>query len=46
MGSGAETALETVDFLAGRGEKVGLLQVHLYRPFSVGAFPRRPAEDA
>lgn len=34
MGSGAEAARETADHLVGRGEKVGVLQVHLYRPFS------------
>ena len=34
MGSGAETAEETVDFLATQGEKVGLVKVRLYRPFS------------
>ncbi|MFL6275917.1 MAG: pyruvate:ferredoxin (flavodoxin) oxidoreductase [Blastocatellia bacterium] len=34
MGSGAETAEETVQALAERGEKVGLLKVRLYRPFS------------
>ncbi|MCB9898584.1 MAG: pyruvate:ferredoxin (flavodoxin) oxidoreductase [Planctomycetes bacterium] len=33
MGSGAETAHETVAFLAGRGEKVGVLKLRLYRPF-------------
>ena len=38
MGSGAETAHETVDYLNGRGEKVGLLKVRLYRPFSVKHF--------
>ncbi len=38
MGSGAETAEETVDYLVSRGEKVGLLKVHLYRPFSVEHF--------
>jgi pyruvate-ferredoxin/flavodoxin oxidoreductase len=38
MGSGAETAHETVDWLVGRGEKVGLLKVRLYRPFSAEAF--------
>ena len=38
MGSGAETARETVDYLAERGEKVGVVQVHLYRPFSVEHF--------
>ena len=35
MGSGAETSHETVDWLTARGEKVGLLKVRLYRPFSV-----------
>lgn len=35
MGSAAETAEETVDYLIGKGEKVGVLIVHLYRPFSV-----------
>jgi pyruvate-ferredoxin/flavodoxin oxidoreductase len=34
MGSGTETAQETVEFLIGKGEKVGVLKVHLYRPFS------------
>jgi len=34
MTSGAETAHETVEYLADKGEKVGLLKVHLYRPFS------------
>ena len=37
MGSGAETAEETVDFLVRRGESVGLLKVRLYRPFSAEA---------
>jgi pyruvate-ferredoxin/flavodoxin oxidoreductase len=35
MGSGAETAHETVEHLNRGGEKVGLLKVRLYRPFSV-----------
>ena len=35
MGSGAETTHETVEWLAARGEKVGLLKVRLYRPFSI-----------
>lgn len=35
MGSAAETAEETVDYLMQKGEKVGVLIVHLYRPFSV-----------
>ena len=34
MGSGAETARETAAALRARGEKVGVLQVRLYRPFS------------
>ncbi|HYM76389.1 MAG TPA: pyruvate:ferredoxin (flavodoxin) oxidoreductase [Candidatus Dormibacteraeota bacterium] len=38
MGSGAEVAHETVDYLNAHGEKVGLLKVRLYRPFSVKAF--------
>ncbi len=38
MGSGVETARETVDYLAGKGEKVGVLSVRLYRPFSVKDF--------
>jgi len=35
MGSGAETADETVSYLAAQGEKVGIVKVRLYRPFSV-----------
>ncbi len=38
MGSGAEAAHETVEALNARGEKVGLLKVHLYRPFSAKHF--------
>ena len=38
MGSGAEVAHETVEYLIERGEKVGLLKVRLYRPFSVEHF--------
>ena len=34
MGSVTETALEVVDQLNKNGEKVGLVKVHLYRPFS------------
>jgi pyruvate-ferredoxin/flavodoxin oxidoreductase len=34
MGSGGETVEETVTHLVGRGEKVGVLKVRLYRPFS------------
>ncbi len=38
MGSAAETVQETVNYLVGQGEKVGLLKVRLYRPFSVEHF--------
>jgi pyruvate-ferredoxin/flavodoxin oxidoreductase len=34
MGSGAETVQETVEHMTARGEKVGVLKVRLYRPFS------------
>ncbi|RMF74632.1 MAG: pyruvate:ferredoxin (flavodoxin) oxidoreductase [Acidobacteria bacterium] len=38
MGSGAEAAHETVEYLAGRGEKVGVLKVRLFRPWSAEHF--------
>jgi pyruvate-ferredoxin/flavodoxin oxidoreductase len=38
MGSGAETAQDTVEALAAQGEKIGLIKVRLYRPFARGAF--------
>jgi pyruvate-ferredoxin/flavodoxin oxidoreductase len=38
MGSGAEAAEEAVEALNARGEKVGLVKVRLYRPFSVKHF--------
>ena len=38
MGSGAETVHETVEYLTAKGEKVGVLKVRLYRPFSVKHF--------
>jgi pyruvate-ferredoxin/flavodoxin oxidoreductase len=38
MGSGAETARETAATLARAGEKVGVLQVRLFRPFSAAHF--------
>ena len=34
MGSVTETIKETIDYLATQGKKVGLITVHLYRPFS------------
>ncbi len=38
MGSGCDAAEETIDYLTARGEKVGLVKVHLYRPFSMKHF--------
>ena len=38
MGSGAEVAHETIDRLVAEGEKVGLIKVRLFRPFSVEHF--------
>ena len=38
MGSGVGAATEAVDYLTAAGEKVGLLTVHLYRPFSIDHF--------
>ncbi|MEW6741380.1 MAG: pyruvate:ferredoxin (flavodoxin) oxidoreductase [Planctomycetota bacterium] len=38
MGSGTGTVHETVDALRTRGEKVGVVKVHLFRPFSMTAF--------
>ncbi len=38
MGSGAGAAREAVDRLVTSGERVGLLQVRLFRPFSLGHF--------
>ena len=38
MGSVCDAAREVVDYLNARGEKVGLVQVHLYRPFSLKHF--------
>ncbi|MCL5006342.1 MAG: pyruvate:ferredoxin (flavodoxin) oxidoreductase [Acidobacteria bacterium] len=38
MGSGAEAAQEAVEYLAEKGEKVGLIKVRLHRPFSVEHF--------
>jgi len=38
MGSGAETASETAKHLTQQGEKVGVVNVHLYRPLSVTHF--------
>jgi len=38
MGSACEAIAETVDYLNAKGEKVALLNVHLYRPFSMKHF--------
>ena len=38
MGSVTEAIRETVDYLMAKGEKVGLIAVHLYRPFSAKHF--------
>ncbi len=38
MGSGAEVAQEAVEYMTERGEKVGIIKVRLYRPFSVEHF--------
>ncbi len=34
MGSATETIKETIDYMQSKGEKAGLISVHLYRPFS------------
>jgi pyruvate-ferredoxin/flavodoxin oxidoreductase len=46
MGSGAETARETVDWMTGNGEKVGVLIVRLYRPFDAAALLATLPESA
>ncbi len=38
MGSATETIRETIDYLTEQGKKVGLLTVHLFRPFSAKYF--------
>ena len=38
MGSGCDTIEETINYLNNKGEKLGLIKVHLYRPFSVKMF--------
>ena len=44
MGSGAETAEETVNFLNAQGEKTGLIKVRLFRPFdAAGLIKALPA---
>jgi pyruvate-ferredoxin/flavodoxin oxidoreductase len=38
MGSGCDTVHETVDYLNKKGEKTGVVKVHLFRPFDVNSF--------
>ncbi|WP_134218282.1 pyruvate:ferredoxin (flavodoxin) oxidoreductase, partial [Pelotomaculum sp. FP] len=38
MGSVCDTAEETINYLMAKGEKVGMIKVHLYRPFSAKYF--------
>ncbi|HBF35053.1 TPA: pyruvate:ferredoxin (flavodoxin) oxidoreductase, partial [Candidatus Sumerlaeota bacterium] len=38
MGSGCETAHETVDYLTKKGQKVGLLKIRLFNPFDTKSF--------
>lgn len=38
MGSACDTIEETIDYLTAKGEKVGVVKVRLYRPFSVKHF--------
>jgi pyruvate-ferredoxin/flavodoxin oxidoreductase len=38
MGSGADTVHETVEHMIAKGEKVGVVKIHLYRPFPLDAF--------
>ena len=38
MGSGCETVEETIHYLVAQGEKVGMIKVHLYRPFASDCF--------
>jgi len=44
MGSGADTVHETIEYLVSKGEKVGVVKVRLYRPFSrkhfIAALPK------
>ena len=38
MGSATQTIEETIDFLNKKGERLGMIRVHLYRPFSISDF--------
>jgi len=46
MGSGAGTVEETVRWMNAQGEKVGVLKVRLFRPFSVADFVEAIPETA
>ena len=46
MGSVTEAIRETIDYLTAKGEKVGLVAVHLYRPFSAKHFLAAVPETA
>ncbi|MGR5065156.1 pyruvate:ferredoxin (flavodoxin) oxidoreductase [Photobacterium sp. DNB22_13_2] len=41
MGSGAETARVTIDDLNAKGAKLGMIEVHLYRPFAMDYFMKQ-----
>ena len=45
MGSGSETVRETTEYLREKDEKIGVLQVHLYRPFSGRRFLQSLPKD-
>ncbi|MBP2641131.1 MAG: por 3 [Firmicutes bacterium] len=38
MGSACDVIRETIDYLNAKGEKIGLVEVHLYRPFAMDRF--------
>ncbi len=38
MGSGADVAQEAIEYMVSKGEKVGMLKIHLYRPFPTEYF--------
>ena len=46
MGSVCEAAEEVIDYLNAKGEKVGLVKIHLYRPFKADAFLKAIPETA
>jgi pyruvate-ferredoxin/flavodoxin oxidoreductase len=46
MGSVCDTIEEVIDYLTAKGEKVGVVKVHLYRPFSIEHFLKAIPETA